>query len=81
MVWRGKAFDSAATVESGARVCGQNLMKSRIHRATVYGGIDPGHTQRGRLVIPTEIHLQITLFEDIIQRGKFCREEDELGAP
>jgi hypothetical protein len=38
MVWRGKAFDSAATVESGARVCGQNLMKSRIHRATVYGG-------------------------------------------
>jgi hypothetical protein len=38
MVWRGKAFGSAAMVERGPRVCSQNLMKSRISRVNIYRG-------------------------------------------
>jgi hypothetical protein len=56
--------------KSGARVYGQNLMKLRINGANIYRVIDPGRTQRGLLAIPTKIGLQITTFEDKIQRGK-----------
>jgi hypothetical protein len=45
------------------------------------GEIDPERTRCGLLAIPTEICLQITTFEDIIQRAKFYHEEDELRAP
>jgi hypothetical protein len=36
MVWCGKAFGNAATIESLARVCGRNLMKLRINGVTIY---------------------------------------------
>jgi hypothetical protein len=38
MVWCGKAFGSAAMVESGPRVCSQNLMKSSICRVNICRG-------------------------------------------
>jgi hypothetical protein len=43
-------------------------------------GIDPGRSRHGLLVFPTEICLQIAMFEDKIQMGKFSSWRTQTGS-